>query len=354
MSKFVLVIGAGQAGLATGYHLRKAGLPFQIVDAAGRVSDSWRNRYASLTLFTPRQFSALPGLLHTGKRERYPSRDEFADYLQSYVAHFDLPIRLDSRIVRLVKEATGGFEAQLQNGERIRATHVVIATGAFQKPIIPSTASQFAPDVVQFTGDSYRDPSQVPAGPVLVVGDGATGRDIAAELSAGHTTFLSVGKPRKLFPERILGKSAWWWLHWSGLMQAPKESRLGRYMQKADPFPDRDRNLDSLARNGVRIMPRLMSAAGSIAQFSDGSATEVVSVVWAVGFRDDSSWVEIAGAGGSNGSFVHTEGVSEIPNLFFVGRPWQRNRASALIMGAGPDAAAIVKRIVCLVTAPWP
>ena len=153
---------------------------------------------------------------------------------------------------------------------------------------------------------------------------------------------------------RILGKSAWWWLHWSGLMQAPKESRLGRYMQKADPFPDRDRNLDSLARNGVRIMPRLMSAAGSIAQFSDGSATEVVSVVWAVGFRDDSSWVEIAGAGGSNGSFVHTEGVSEIPNLFFVGRPWQRNRASALIMGAGPDAAAIVKRIVCLVTAPWP
>ncbi|MHA7883829.1 flavin-containing monooxygenase [Nitratireductor rhodophyticola] len=345
MSKFVLVIGAGQAGLATGYHLRESGLPFQIVDAGSRVGDSWRNRYASLTLFTPRQFSALPGLLLAGNRELYPSRDEFADYLQSYAALFDLPIRLDSGVVRLVKEAAGGFEAQLQNGERIRATHVVIATGAFQKPIIPSTASEFAPGIVQLTSDSYREPSQVPPGPVLVVGDGATGRDIAAELSAGHPTFLSAGKPRKLFPERILGKSVWWWLYWSGLMKASKESRAGRYMEKADPFPDRNRNLDSLSRNGVRIMPRLTSAAGSIAQFSDGSATEVVSVVWAVGYRDDSSWVEIASASDSSGSFVHTEGVSDVPNLFFVGRPWQRNRASALIMGAGPDAAVIVKRI---------
>jgi putative flavoprotein involved in K+ transport len=345
MSKFVLVIGAGQAGLATGYHLRESGLPFQIVDAASCVGDSWRNRYASLTLFTPRQFSALPGLLLAGNRELYPSRDEFADYLQSYAALFDLPIRLDSRVVRLVKEAAGSFEAQLQNGERIRATHVVIATGAFQKPIIPSIASEFAPSIVQFTGDSYRNPSQVPDGPVLVVGDGATGRDIAVELAAGHPTFLSVGKPRKLFPERILGKSVWWWLHWSGLMQASKESRLGRYMLKADPFPDRDRNLDSLARKGIRIMPRLTSAAGAIAQFSDGSATQVVSVVWAVGYRDHSWWVEIAGASDSSGSFVHTEGVSSVRNLFFVGRPWQRNRASALIMGAGPDAAAIVKRI---------
>jgi len=116
-------------------------------------------------------------------------------------------------------------------------------------------------------------------------------------------------------------------------------------MQRADPFPDRERNLDSLAHKGVRLMPRLTAAAGATAKFEDGDEAEIASVVWAVGYRDDSSWVNIPAAKNPDGSFAHVNGVSPVPNLFFVGRPWQRNRASALIMGAGPDADAIVKRI---------
>jgi putative flavoprotein involved in K+ transport len=343
MSKFVLVIGAGQAGLATGYHLRKAGIPFEIVDAAGRVGDSWRNRYLSLTLFTPRQFSALPGASLVGNRELYPSRDEFADYLESYAATFDLPVRLSSRVISLTRGER--FEAQLESGESISATHVVIATGAFQEPVVPSIASNFAHEVVQLTSSSYREPSQVPDGPVLVVGDGASGRDIAAELASTRPTMLAAGKPRKLFPERFLGKSIWWWLYWSGLMRAPADSRIGQLMQRADPFPDRERNLDSLAHKGVRVRSRLAGAVGATAKFADGDEAEIASVIWAVGYRDDTSWVKIPAVKNPDGSFAHVNGASPVPNLFFVGRPWQRNRASALIMGAGPDAESVVKLI---------
>ena len=342
---FVLVVGAGQAGLAAGYHLRRAGIPFVIVDSNDRVGDSWRRRYASLTLFTPRQFSALPGAAIPGNRELYPTRGEFADYLEAYAGLFYLPLQLNSRVVRLQRPPGGEFEATLESGEILAATHVVIATGGFQIPLVPKLAAGFGPAVTQLTAETYRDPASVPDGVVLIVGDGASGRDIAAELASKRPTLLAAGKPRKLFPERFLGKSIWWWLHWSGLMRAPADSAIGRLMRRTDPFPDRDRNLDSLARKGVRLMPRLTEAAGTRAKFADGGEAEIGSVIWAVGYRDDSDWVQISAAKNPDGSFAHTNGVSPVPNLFFVGRPWQRNRASALIMGAGRDAGAIVKLI---------
>lgn len=342
---FVLVVGAGQAGLATGYHLRQAGIPFVIVDGNDRVGDSWRRRYTSLTLFTPRQFSALPGATIPGNRELYPTRDEFADYLEAYARLFNLPLRLNSRVAKLQRSGGGEFEATLESGEVLATTHVVIATGGFQIPLVPKIAAGFGTAVTQLAADTYRDPASVPEGVALIVGDGASGRDIAAELVPSRPTLLAAGRPRKLFPERLLGKNIWWWLHWSGLMRAPADSAVGRLMRRTDPFPDRERNLDSLARKGVRLKPRLTEAAGTIAKFADGGEAEIGSVIWAVGYRDDSDWVQIPIAKNPDGSFAHTNGVSPVPNLFFVGRPWQRNRASALIMGAGPDANAIVKLI---------
>lgn len=343
---FVLVVGAGQAGLATGYHLRQAGIPFVIVDGNHRVGDSWRRRYTSLALFTPRQFSALPGMTIPGNRESYPPRDEFADYLEAYAGLFNLPMRLNSRVVRLQRSAGGEFEATLESADVLAATHVVIATGGFQIPLVPKIAAGFGTGVTQLAADTYRDPASVPEGVTLIVGDGASGRDIAAELASKRPTLLAAGKSRKLFPERLLGKSIWWWLHWSGLMRAPVDSAIGRLMRRTDPFPDRERNLDSLARRGVRLKPRLTDAAGTTAKFADDGEAEIRSVIWAVGYRDDSNWVQIPIAKNPDGSFAHTNGVSPVPNLFFVGRPWQRNRASGLIMGAGRDAGAIVKLIL--------
>ncbi|WP_246591291.1 flavin-containing monooxygenase [Aminobacter anthyllidis] len=342
---FVLVIGAGQAGLATGCHLRRSSLDFLIVDSACHVGNSWRKRYESLTLFTPRQFSALPGLPLVGNRELYATREEFADYLQTYATRCGLPVRLNSRVVRLARIGGNAFEATLQNGKRLQATHVVVATGGFQKSVVPPISAKFDAEVVQLNAETYRNIHQIPGGRALVVGDGASGRDIAVELSSRGPTALAAGKPRRLFPERVLGKSVWWWLSKSGVLKAPPNSTMGQFLRRSDAFPDRDRSIGSLTRKNIAIMPRLVDAAGDKAIFSDGSSIPVAAVIWAVGYVDDSSWLGVPEATAADGSFLHTEGVSPVHGLFFVGKPWQRNRTSALIMGVGDDARLIVQRI---------
>lgn len=347
-----LVIGGGQAGLAAAYHLRKSNVDYLVVDASDRIGDSWRKRYRSLTLFTPRQFSSLPGLDLVGNREAYPTRDEFADYLDRYADHFKLNIRLGARVSALRRIDGGLFEARLADGSVIASRSVIIATGGFQQPFIPALDRGLGKSVRRLTADTYRDPSQVPPGTVLVVGDGASGRDIAVELAGTNQTLLATGKLRRLFPERIFGKSTWWWLSLSGVLRAGPETRIGRRIRYADAFPDRNRSIESLRRLSVIVVPRLVAASGSTVTFEDGKSTEIATVIWAVGYRDDSSWLDLPGATDATGSFVHSQGVSLVEGLYFVGRPWQRNRASALVMGAGPDAEQIVNRISKTVAAP--
>lgn len=346
MKPFVLVIGAGQAGLSVGYHLKNADVPFIIVDGHRRVGDSWRARYDSLTLFTPRQLSALAGLDLPGNREHYASRDEFADYLEMYATRFGLPVQLGRRVIRLTKTDDDRFTAEFDNGTKISATAVIVATGGFQQAVVPKLAADFGHEVLHLTIETYRHPGQLPDGPVLVVGDGASGRDIAVEARRVQPVILATGKPRKLFPERVLGKSIWWWLNLTGLLNAPPESWIGRKLKQSDAFPDRDRSIESLARRGIQIVPRLVEASGAEARFADGTSANIRTVIWTVGYRDDSSWLDIEEAKAPAGTFLHDEGVSPVQGIYFVGRPWQRNRASALIMGAGPDAEAIVQRLL--------
>ena len=340
-----LVVGAGQAGLAAAWHLQRACMRFRIVDAAGRVGDSWRRRYDALTMFTPRFLSALPGLPLDGDREGYAGRDEFADYLENYARRFAIPVETSRRVERLTKCADGGFLAEMADGERIAAANVIVASGSFQQPNIPSLASGFNPAVIQIPASAFRNPAGVPEGTVLVVGDGASGRDIAAELAATHRVLIATGKSRKLFSERVLGKSMWWWLARLRLLRVPTDSLLGRWMRRTDPLPDRDRSLESLRRRGVTVAGRLVAAGGRRADFADGLFEQIDSVVWTTGYRDDSGWVAIAGAADDDGNFLHREGVSPVPGLYFVGRPWQRNRASGLVMGADADAAWIVRKV---------
>jgi len=340
----VLVIGAGQAGLATGYYLRRRGVDFRVVERSARIGDSWRIRYESLTLFTPRSFSALPGLPLPGDPDGYPSRKEFADYLEDYAARWRLPVLTGARIVELTWDGAD-FHAVLSDGIAARSRAVVIATGGFQNPARPPIAAGFDASIVQFDPETYRNPQGVPPGRVLVIGDGASGRDIAMELVATRETFLAVGKSRRLFPERILARSIWWWLRTLGLMRARPDSIPGRIMRGADPFPDRGRGLPTLRSAGIRILPRLVAAEGRTASFADGTRIAADSVVWATGYRDDFGWLRIPAAKDAERKVLHAEGASPVPGLYFVGRPWQRNRASALVMGVGDDAAAIVQRI---------
>jgi putative flavoprotein involved in K+ transport len=345
----VLVIGGGQAGLAMGYHLKRAGLRFQIVERNPHVGDSWRKRYDSLVLFTPRAYSALPGLPLQGDSDGYPGKDEIADYLERYAGHFDLPVLTDTGIRSLIR-LNGGFRARTDAGEIVDAGAVVLATGAFQRPAIPVISHQMSPDVLQLTPESYKRPGQIPSGRVLVVGDGATGRQIAVELAATREVLLSTGRPRRVSPERLLGKSIFWWMDRLGILRASRESRVGRYLMEADPFPGKDLTLGRLRRRGVGVVGRLSDVDGKRVGFAGGETAEVDAVIWATGYKDDSRWVAIPEVKDCNGGFAHRRGLSPVPGLYFVGRSWQWTRGSALLHGVGDDAAYVVRRIAERIT----
>ena len=340
----VLVIGGGQAGLAMGYCLKQTGHRFQIVERNARLGDSWRNRYDSLVLFTPRAYSALPRLPLTGDPDGHPGKDEIADYLERYAGYFDLPVLMETGI-RSLAHLDGGFRARTDVGEIIDARAVVLATGAFQRPAIPAISRQLSPHVLQLTPETYKRPAQVPSGRVLVVGDGATGRQVAVELAATHEVLLAIGRPRRVSPQRILGRSVFWWMDRLGALRASRETRVGRYLMGADPFPGKDLKLRRLRRRGVRVVGRLLDVDGKDVGFASGVTAEVNAVVWATGYKDDSRWVAIPEVKDADGAFVHHRGVSTVPGLYFIGRSWQWTRGSALLHGAGDDASYLIGRI---------
>lgn len=281
-----------------------------------------------------------------GDPDGFPTKDEMADYLEAYASHFDLPVVLGTGIRRLERIVDGGFRAITEDGEPIECRAVVLATGAFQRPAIPSISKGLSAEVTQLAPEDYTSPSQLPPGRVLVVGDGATGRQIALELTANHEVLLAAGHPRRVSPDRILGKSIFWWMDKLGILRASRESAVGRYLMKTDPFPGKGLELKQLQRQGVGVVGRVAQAEGKRVSFADGKTTDVDAVLWATGYKDDTDWVEIPEAKDSHGNFVHQRGVSPVPNLYFIGRSWQWTRGSALFAGVGEDAAYLTEHIV--------
>jgi putative flavoprotein involved in K+ transport len=327
-----------------GYHLKQAGYRFQIVDRNARIGDSWRNRYDSLVLFTPRGYSALPGLPAPGDPDGYPTKEEIADYLEQYAAHFDLPIAIGTGIRSLTRR-DGGFRATTDAGAIVDTRTVVLASGAFQRPAVPAIARQLAPDVLQLTAESYKNSTQVPPGRVLVVGDGATGRQLAVELVATHEIVLATGRPRRASPERILGKSIFWWMDKLGILGATRESRIGRYLMTTNPFPGKALDLNRLRGQGIQVVRRLVQVDGKQVSFASGETAAIDAVIWATGYRDDTGWIPIPGVADADGRFIHERGVSPVTGLYYIGRSWQWRRGSALLHGVGDDAAYLVERI---------
>src|SRR6266699_4739284 len=341
----ILVIGAGQAGLALGYHLKATPFTFQIVDCHTRIGDSWRKRYDSLVLFTPRTYSALPGLAVPGDPESYPTKDEIADYLESYASHFELPVMGDTPI-RWLERTNEGFRATSEAGENIDCRAMVLAPGAYQKTALPLISQQLSADVLQLLPETYISPAQIPTGEVLVVGDGATGRQITRELTVTHHVLLSTGRPRRVSPERILGKSLFWWMDKLGIVRASRESAIGKYLMKADPFPGKGLALKQLERQGVVVLGRLMHVDGKHFTFESRETAAVETVIWATGYQENTDWIAIPEAKDAQGNLLHRRGVSPVPYLYLIGRSWQWTRGSALLTGVGDDAALIKDHIV--------
>jgi len=178
----------------------------------------------------------------------------------------------------------------------------------------------------------------------LVVGDGATGRQMAAELAGTREVLLATGRPRRVSTERVLGRSVFWWMDRFGILRATRDSRVGGYLMRVDPFPGKHPTLGSLERRGVRLVGRLFRVDGKTVTFG-GDETATVEAVWATGYKDDTKWVAVPEVKAADGTFVHQRGVSSVPGLYFIGKSWQWTRGSALLHGVGDDAAYLVGRI---------
>ena len=338
----VVVIGGSQAGLAVGYHLARRGLRFVILDAGSETGHVWRSRWDSLTLFTPAQYSGLPGMTFPSPKDTYPSKDDVASYLQAYVSAFDLPVRLNAEVNSLTQR-DGAYVAATAD-EEFTASQVVVATGPFQVPFVPPVAGDLDEAVFQIHSADYRSPAQLPeGGRVLVVGGGNSGFQIAEELAPTRKVDLSVGKRVPSLPQRLLGKDLFWWLSGIGFMKVSTDSRFGRKLAKRDVLIGSSAR--RLRRSGVTLRKRLASAAGRRAVFDDGSEQEMDAIVWATGYRPALSWIDVSGISDERGGIIHRRGVTEAPGLFFIGLTWQHTRGSALIGFVGDDAAFIADRI---------
>jgi putative flavoprotein involved in K+ transport len=349
-----LVIGGGQAGLAVGHSLARQGVPFVILDADQQIGDAWRRRWDSLRLFSPRRYDGLPGVPFPGPPSSFPTKDEMADYLQAYADRFELPVRSGVRVDRLSRNGDG-FEVAA-GGLRLTANNVVVAMGTHQVPWRPSFVAELDPQIFQLHAGRYLNPSQLREGPVLVVGAGNSGAEIALDVSASRPTFLS-GRDTGHIPfniESTAGRHVGvrivmgFVFHHVLTMKTPvgrkvRPKLLSRGMPLVRTRPK------SITAAGVERVPRVEGVRDGSPVLEDGRVMDVQNVIWCTGYRPDFSWIDLPvfdGDGAAKNEPIHERGVvAKEPGLFFVGLFFLYAASSELVRGVGRDAEYIAQQI---------
>lgn len=340
----VVIIGAGQAGLAMGYHLKQTSMSFLILDKGNEIGQSWKERYDSLTLFTPYSYSSLPGLAFKGAG-RYPTKDEVAEYLSAYANTFSLPVKFHTTVSSLTHDNQEQFVLTTSQGV-FCCRNVIVATGPFHHPYIPSFSTELSKEVFQFHSSEYKNPAQLKKGATLVVGGGNSGAQIAAEVSKVSQTYLSVGHSIKYLPQDIGGKSIFWWFDKLGVYKADANSRIGQFI-KNKPDPIFGYELKELIKGEViSLKPRAVSAEEDQVFFEDESCLSVSNVIWSTGFKSNYQWIQIPSILDDKGLPIHHRGTTAINGLYFLGLPWQHSRGSALLQGVGFDADYLVGQFI--------
>jgi len=344
-----IVIGGGQAGLVTGYHLQRAGQRFVILEGNERIGDNWRQRYDSLRLFTPSWATRLDGMPSARTGAPGLTKDEFADYLEAYAARFDLPVRTGVRVDGLTRE--GDTYVVTAGDTRYEASNVVVASGAHRHPRIPVFAKDLDPSIVQLHSSQYRNPSQLRDGPVLVVGVGNSGGDISLELSSGHQTYLS-GKESGHIPVDIdafvARRIVFHVIRLFGVHVVTRRTPFGRRaiakgQTKSDPLVRVKPK--QLAAAGIERVPRTVGTMYGRPLMEDDRVLDVANVIWCVGFRHDLSWIDLP-IFDEAGEPMHERGiVPGEPGLAFVGLPFQFALASDVIPGVSRDARWVVRQL---------
>jgi putative flavoprotein involved in K+ transport len=345
-----VIIGAGQAGLSTAYHLARLGHPCAILDAHQRVGDNWRRHWESMRLYSPARYDGLPGMPFPASPWAFPTKDEVGDYLEHYASRFELPVRSGVTVRRVTKE--NGRYLVDAGDLAFTADNVVVASGTFGKPHTPAFAAELDPAITQLHSSQYKGVSQLRPGPVLVVGASHSGGDIAFEAAkAGHATILS-GRDTGQVPVRLESGQArmvfpMLWFVWNHVLTM--KTPIGRKMR------DEVRNhggpllrvkREDLAAAGVeRVLERVTGVQSGQPLLDGGRLLDVANVVWCTGFRQDFSWIELPITGEDGWPAEERGVVPGAPGLYFTGLAFQLGFASMLIGGAGKDAEHIAKHI---------
>lgn len=345
-----IVIGGGQAGLSVGYHLKQQGRDFIILDASKRIGDAWRNRWDSLRLFTPARYSGLDGMPFPAPPRSFLTKDEFADYLETYADKFELPIQSDTRVDKLSRE---GKRFTIKAGDLwFEADNVVVAMSEWQKPHIPSFANELNDEIVQMHSKEYRNPSQMREGSVLVVGAANSGAEIARDVARTHTTWLSGNYPGHIpfrletaIAQRLLIPFVLRILFHRILTIKTPFGRKMRSQLKSRGMPlVRTKPID-IETAGIKRLSKTVGTRDGLPVMEDGRVLDVANVIWCTGFHSGFSWIDLPIFGENHEPMQERGVVASEPGLYFVGLTFTYAKSSSEIHGVGRDAKYIVDHI---------
>ena len=393
----VAIIGAGQAGLATSWYLKQAGVEHVILEA-GRVGETWRTRrWDSFCLVTPNWSVKLPGATYAAPDpDGFMSLPELIDYFQRWADSFRAPIE-QATVTSL--EKSGDFEL-VCDGSTMKARTVVVATGAYQKAHRPAGAASIPPSMFQLLAEDYTNPAGLPPGGVLIVGSGQTGSQLAEELhEAGRRVFLACGRC-PWAPRRLGGKDIVWWAAETGffdrttdMLPSPAARLVGNILTTGHGG-GHDLHLRTLRDIGVELVGHFEAADGDVLRFADdlGASTDfsdarlrdlwkwiesycaktgyplpefdwpeplrvptrttlsvtgdgIGTVIWTTGYRPSYGWVKVP-VFDDMGWPVTRDGASAVPGLYFAGVHWMRKMKSAILYGVGEDAELVANHII--------
>jgi len=301
------------------------------VDDGARVGDAWRRRWDSLRLFTPARIDGLPGAPFSVPSGTTVTKDQMADYLESYAKRFGLPVRLYVRVRSLTRDGDG-----FVTDAGTSADHVIVATSSHGTPYVPPFASELDPAITRLHSTEYRNPSQL-RGDVLVVGAGNSGAEIALDAArANHRTWLS-GRDTGKIPYPLVYWPPFWWIFTRPAFRGIAVVEGGQPLVRVRP--------QDIAAAGIERVPRVAGVQEGKPLLDDGRVLEARTVIWCTGFRETYAWIKLP-ITDEAGRVMHQEGVvTSQPGLYFVGLRGQRSLRSSLIDGVGDDARYVVEKI---------
>lgn len=398
-----VIVGGGQAGLATSYQLKKLGREHVVFETAEKAGNAWRNdRWDSFTFVTPNWSIQLPGAHYQGNDpDGFLAKAEIVTYFEQYVNKFDLPVQFNTAVLDVTPMDDGGYRVTTAK-QTYQAKNVIVATGSFQKPKLPAFSADIPADILQLHSGQYRNPAQLPAGAVLVVGSGQSGMQIAEELyQNGRAVYLATGFTPRV-PRRYRGRDVFAWLQDTGFVSqsldtlpSPKARLIGNpHLSGKDG--GHSLNLHQFVRDGVTLLGHILGVQNGnltfkpdlkenlaktdkaekdivatidkyieenginapqeiLSDLQDGYSVEVLTeldlkaanintIIWAMGYSADYSFVKLP-LTDEDGFPVQKRGVTKYPGLYFIGINWLSTRKSAILLGVNEDVKYIVEHM---------